>query len=561
MSANPLPVEHLRGRYALRHDSMLAAVMQAMQRHPGGTISDADLRTRLSGILRGLIAFTLRPASDFHVVADLGYVLHGLCDGSHAALADLHLTLFDLLTDDVADDFPDLRPAVQHMLVNLDHGWFARTLHAEADIGVSLSAEATTDPYRQMVLQSPAGMFLIDTSMGEVVEYGPAMEALFGYSLAEEAELPPEAFVTDETPEDDFDLLNDMLEGRIPYLERQTVRRHRDGSSVPFDMLAWPIRNETGDITYLGHLLTPTSLREPTPAERTMRDTRIRYLAQLSSDPILVLSAERSIQYASPSVERSLGFVPANLIGTAVDDLVPDADRAGLIDLVADVLTAPRRRATAEIRLARSDGEMRWFELVAANLTDVDEVQGIGLQGRDISDRKLLEERLAHQAMVDPLTQALNRRGFVEVLDRTLAELGAGQVLCVAYLDLDDFKGINDHYGHIVGDTLLVELADRIGRVIGERGKVGRMGGDEFVFCVRASSVAELDDVERDILASFEQHHIVHGEPLQVNGTIGRVDHVGGNAVTSQELILRADQDLYQRKRRGRSAEMVRRGV
>lgn len=547
-------IDEIRGAYAMRFDSMLDALMQVVQRYPHGTVDPAERRRRLHGLLRGIITATLNSSSDVvsGVQVELGEVLHSLCDGSPEALLDIQDTLFVELTNDLLDAHPSLRPTVQRMLLHVVFGWIARSIGQPLapDPAISYAATDTDDIYRQMVLQSPRPMFLIDVHGAGVLEYGPGMEQLFGYTLEEERNLPPEALVTEETPEDDYDLLIELLAGRIPHLERHMVRPHRDGTPVSFGMLGWPIRNDAGEITHLGQMLTPTPLREVTPAHRTMSDARIHYLAQLSSDPIFVVTAQRTIQYASPSVERSLGLMPGDVLGMALDDLVAEADQPRIVDVVAEVLTSPRKRATVELRLLRSNGEFPWFEVVAANLTDVDEVQGIALQGRDISYRKDLEERLAHLAMVDPLTQTLNRRGFLAALEEELAQQRPDQPLRVAYVDLDDFKGINDAYGHITGDALLMRIAEQLQTALGNDGCVGRIGGDEFVMFFRPPETGTLDSLESRLRSSLEESQEVEGHRVQASGSMGVVEHFADPETTSLDLLHQADRALYECKRK-----------
>lgn len=421
-----------------------------------------------------------------------------------------------------------------------------------------VSASPVDEPFRLALAQMPRGFFLIDVAAGDIVSLNDGMVSLFGRTLEEDRQATPEEVITDETPEDDFDLLADLLAGKIPSLERESVRRHKDGHPVRFHMLAWPVRNEAGDVIYLGHLVTPVESADPSNSRQLTAEQRIHSLSRLPFASIFIIDPKGAIDYASPSVERILGYDPDHLAGRQLASLVDARDLAVTTQLVMDVVSSPRKSAKAEVRLIRADGETAWFEVVASNLLDVDVVRGIAVQARDISERKVMEQQLEDLANIDSLTNVLNRRGFLLALDAALAAKGEdAPYIRLAYTDLDNFKDINDGHGHIVGDAILVQIATRLRDIVQDHGVVGRIGGDEFVILLQASNVSEFDRFERDIASALRLPCEFEGRHIAISGSIG-VAEASNSALTSVDLLRTADQALYARKaNRSRPSETI----
>jgi diguanylate cyclase (GGDEF)-like protein len=181
----------------------------------------------------------------------------------------------------------------------------------------------------------------------------------------------------------------------------------------------------------------------------------------------------------------------------------------------------------------------------------------------DITERRKAEEKIHQLAFYDPLTQLPNRRLFHDRLDQALAASARTRSHgALMFLDLDGFKGLNDSYGHVIGDELLVEVAHRLTRSVRETDTVARLGGDEFVVILE-----NLDEAGCDAAARVaEKLRQVLAEPyrLSVPGIGADVTHrcsasIGvcpflGHAETRDELIKRADIAMYQAKAAGRNA-------
>ena len=507
-------------------------------------------------------------------VEELGAILCGVTDGSDEALLAATACVEDALLFQIPPALAEQvrEPALQ-ITMRLMLGWLRRremgtrppeeimtVVRALRDQAQGEGSPDAIAPLRSVFDQAPLGMMVVDLSVGLPVLYNPALERLFGFSLEEEIALPPEQMQNEDSADDDFDLLGDMVAGRIPFLERISARPHKDGHSVPFHLIAWPVRNAAGEVTHLVNLLRHADAQSAATAGSGLAEKRARFLMQISPDPVVISSAEGIIRYASPSMETVFGQDPDSFIGRNVRTLVTDgSDEAGR-QMMQAVVGVPRARVVAELETNLSGGGSRWFEVVATNMLDVDDVHGIVFQARDITDRRELQARLEHMAKTESLTGLLNRRGFLDGLRAWLesrrSDGSAGDDAPVAcFIDLDDFKSINDRYGHAAGDAALVAVGSRLADLIDGRGFVGRMGGDEFVLLAELADEAERDAFIRD-LESALHGSVVHGDQeIVFAGSAGTIDlraRVQGTDGASG-ILRDADHELQRAKTRRRS--------
>jgi diguanylate cyclase (GGDEF)-like protein len=151
----------------------------------------------------------------------------------------------------------------------------------------------------------------------------------------------------------------------------------------------------------------------------------------------------------------------------------------------------------------------------------------------------------------DPLTGLPNRTSFFEVLDG-LEEAPAGERIGVLYVDLDGFKGVNDEHGHLVGDDVLVEAAQRIARVLRPNDTVARLGGDEFaVVCEELAADDDAGAIADRIVEAFEEPFVVGGREMQLGASVG-IATVSATELDGELLLDSADQALYEAKNAGR---------
>ncbi len=284
-------------------------------------------------------------------------------------------------------------------------------------------------------------------------------------------------------------------------------------------------------------------------------EARFASLVQHSSDLITVVGSDATITYQSPSSEHVLGYKPQELLGTRFDRLVAPDDAGHLLRLLADGAGYARKDGEViECTLRHRDGDMRQFEILHTNLLDDEHVRGIVLNARDISERKAFEDQLAHQAFHDPVTNLPNRALFVERVRHAISRARReSSELGVIFLDIDDFKTINDSLGHGAGDAALIDVAKRLSTSIRSSDTAARFGGDEFVVLLEdLEGTATAVEVAERVLEDLRAPLMVAGKELVLRASIGISILEGDSSASADELIRDADAAMYIAKRDGK---------
>jgi diguanylate cyclase (GGDEF)-like protein/PAS domain S-box-containing protein len=281
-------------------------------------------------------------------------------------------------------------------------------------------------------------------------------------------------------------------------------------------------------------------------------EARFRHLVHGASDIIAVLDERLRATYLSPSAERLLGYTTSQLLARSIEDLFVDEDRPVLLSRLHALALAPDVRISLEARLSCRDGSSRYSEVIASNLLHERSVGGLVLNIRDINDRKELEERLRRRALHDALTGLPNREQFIERVEARLTRRDAGATRsAVLFMDLDQFKSINDTLGHHAGDELLIAVARRLQTCVGVDDLVARLSGDEFAILLSSPRrPQDVTDVAEQILDVLHAPIAAGGATIHTGASIGiafdasDIDGVG-------TLLRRADSAMYAAKRAG----------
>jgi diguanylate cyclase (GGDEF)-like protein len=251
---------------------------------------------------------------------------------------------------------------------------------------------------------------------------------------------------------------------------------------------------------------------------------------------------------------RFVGRAPEALAGCALGDLVLPAQRA----------TAERAWAAVDGGRAQSwqaefegpEGTVSVGHVTLAPVRVGGRVAGAQGVARDMTVYQVIEEQLQARVLTDPLTGLPNRAQFLEAVGRACRRADAPARVAVLYVDLDDFKVVNDALGHAAGDALLAEVADRLRRATRGVDVVTRLGGDEFAVLVDALAAPE--DVARvvaRVAAALGAPVEVHGRPVQAAASVG-VAHWDGAAAPA-ELVRNADLAMYRAKQLGKGRHAV----
>ena len=213
---------------------------------------------------------------------------------------------------------------------------------------------------------------------------------------------------------------------------------------------------------------------------RELRESEARYrlVTDHSTDVVLNVDLGGRIRFASPSITALAGLRPEEMVGREALDLVDPEHRGEVAQAHIAALATPSQTFTVEYMVPLPSGERRWFETNTRAVIDDDgHATGVVSAIRDISNRKEVEDRLSAAALTDVLTALPNRRAFFAAFERRLA---AGEPGCVAMLDLDHFKRVNDRHGHAAGDAVLRRFAEIASGRLRDGDMLARLGGEEF---------------------------------------------------------------------------------
>jgi diguanylate cyclase (GGDEF)-like protein/PAS domain S-box-containing protein len=294
-------------------------------------------------------------------------------------------------------------------------------------------------------------------------------------------------------------------------------------------------------------------------APRTTAPVDFKALAEHSSDLILQVGRDMQLRYASPSATAVLGWTPEEMLDHQTSLLNPDDlphMEASILRLVAG---APREQIS--FRVKRKDGAWAWMEGSASFIQNAEHSGDLVVVMRDVSERKRLEEELGELAFRDKLTGIANRRKFDEVLENEWKRCLRGRGhMSLLLLDIDHFKGVNDRYGHQVGDDCLRSIAQTTQSLVSRPADlVARYGGEEIAVILPdtdqegALSVAEkLRQAIEALAIPNQDNHEGNGIVTISIGVATAFSRIGGGIAMPEGLLMAADHALYKAKNGGR---------
>jgi diguanylate cyclase (GGDEF)-like protein/PAS domain S-box-containing protein len=349
-----------------------------------------------------------------------------------------------------------------------------------------------------------------------------------------------------------------------------------EGPIGPPDRQIWvisnkaPVRDENGRI--IGLVGVGRDVTSTVNDRRDLKERDLLFQSLIEQIPAITyahdydtVSGVDTMVYVSPTVRSILGFsqeeFARQVAGTRFSLIHPDD--IGYVASLADVSYATGQPFTAEYRMRSADGSWKWFHNESRLVPDPDtHPEGIQRwQGLlvDLTERRHMEERLVHQAFHDPLTGLPNRASFTTHLEHALLAAGRSfATVTVLFLDLDDFKYVNDTLGHEAGDQLLVSVAERLRGLISPSDIVARLGGDEFTVLLGDSTRDAGDGIAfaRRIADAIALPFEIGGRSVYITASIG-IAHGEGGEARPLELLRDADVAMYQAKRIGKGTIRV----
>ncbi|WP_128378232.1 aminotransferase class I/II-fold pyridoxal phosphate-dependent enzyme [Streptomyces cavernae] len=282
---------------------------------------------------------------------------------------------------------------------------------------------------------------------------------------------------------------------------------------------------------------------------RQENEAYFRTLVRNASDVILIVEEDDTVRYASPSARAVFGQVP--LVGSLLPDLVDPRDR---------------ERAARELRAVRNNGHQaahdHWWvrrdddrvevEVRCSDFRDERTVGGLVVTLRDVTEQRRLEHELTQRAFHDSLTGLPNRTLLLERIQRALLRgRRESKLTCLLFIDLDDFKLVNDTMGHTAGDHLLVSVADRLSKALRRSDTAARLGGDEFAVLMEdAKEPLDAELLAAQVIQTLARPFTLPDESVSITASVGVA--TAKDSTDADELLAHADLALYAAKAAGK---------
>ncbi|MGH9273968.1 MAG: putative bifunctional diguanylate cyclase/phosphodiesterase, partial [Acidimicrobiales bacterium] len=280
-------------------------------------------------------------------------------------------------------------------------------------------------------------------------------------------------------------------------------------------------------------------------------EARFRSLVDNASDAIIVVDDDGCFRYLTPSAERLLGCDASDLLHKPLGDVLIASDAQQL----RVFLSASDASAVTTWRVPVGDDALRDMEVIVADLRGDPQVGGVVLTMRDVTERMALDAELRRQALHDTLTGLPNRSLFNDRISHALSRaVRNDHGIAVLFLDIDDFKFVNDSLGHPAGDEILVGVAARLATHVKAGDTVARLGGDEFAVLLEGAEdiTRSAEEVAERLQEALEQSFEIGDDFISVHASIGIA--VGWpDTATADQLLRDADLAMYVAKHNGKA--------
>ena len=284
-----------------------------------------------------------------------------------------------------------------------------------------------------------------------------------------------------------------------------------------------------------------------------------RRLVERSPEVVMVLEPNLTVRYVNPAVERVLGQRAEQFVGTKLLDHLPSEGSERVLDSIvgrsADLYGVP---TPVKFWVLHADNSERCLEGSIVDLSEDADGGAIAFYLQDVTDREALQNDLLRRAFYDSMTGLANRALFMDRLEHALERTSRqAEPVGVLFVDLDDFKAVNDRFGHQAGDQLLVAVAERLQACLRPADTAARLGGDEFgILLENPGEVGDATRVAQRVVATVRAPLTVGDHTLFVTASVG-VALSGHGRRRAQDLLRAADDAMYEAKASGQSQYVV----
>ncbi|MFD5074366.1 aminotransferase class I/II-fold pyridoxal phosphate-dependent enzyme [Streptomyces sp. NPDC058371] len=329
----------------------------------------------------------------------------------------------------------------------------------------------------------------------------------------------------------------------------------RPAAKLPGVLLAAGPEQQLGEMrgsleilaSHAGLAMDRTALREE--VIRKESEAYFRTLVRNASDVILIVDDDDTVRYASPSAQAVFGEAP--LAGTVLPDLVDFPERHRVAGALSTIRIGGSPKTLDHWWVLRGDGRIE-VEVRCSDLRDDPTVRGLVVTLRDVTEQRRLEHELTERAFHDPLTGLPNRVLLLERIERALLRgRRASALTCLLFIDLDDFKMVNDTMGHTTGDHLLTAVGERLSGALRRSDTAARLGGDEFAVLMEdAKAPVDAELLAAQVIQTLGRPFSLPGGSMSVSASVGVA--TARDSTDAEELLSHADLALYSAKAAGK---------
>ena len=413
---------------------------------------------------------------------------------------------------------------------------------------VALESEAR---FREIVSNTPALMATHNLST-EVTDYvNPYFTRSLGYTTEDLLEpnawwslAYPNAEYRKEIAEEWVKRAEETAKSGVPFVPMETQTACKDGSTR---LISWG-----GFYTSDRMVIYGVDITDRKRAEDLLRVTSAVYRAM--GEAVVICDANNNILLANDAFRALTGFTEADLLGNGFSDfLVKRHGARSYSDIFTSLDAVGRWEGQAWIKVRDGVEELRFLSIYSTFDKDGVPLQRVALVS-DITDQRVARERINQQANFDALTGLPNRRLMIDRLEQLIKQSTRSKSsLAVIYIDLDNFKDVNDTRGHDFGDELLKAVAQRLRSEVRDTDTVARIGGDEFVILLgQLDRPEKVDIIIRQIIKNLSEPIPIQGRKVYITASFG-ISMFPNDGNDGKTLLLGADQAMYAAKSNGRN--------
>lgn len=398
----------------------------------------------------------------------------------------------------------------------------------------------------ELIWQNTNDAIFVIGQDGSILHANPTFTDILGWEIEDIKWVNPPPFFVNMTKEQHLDFLNMLRDGKnINY--SVTKRRSKDGEIL--DILASYRAINKGDVLAVAMYKDFTEQVEIQRQLEASEDC-YRSLVDFLPDAVIVQN-KHHIVFVNPSGVNLLGQENSStIIGRSIWNFIYSDQKEFIEKKLEQVMDSKQSSKPIRIieKFIRYDYKVFYVEINAIPIVYNGEGV-IQLLIRDITEKKMYELKLESMAFHDPLTGLKNRRGFTEIMDQAIANANRNkEQFALMYMDLDKFKGVNDTFGHEVGDELLKQFAKRLVDNMRDSSVHCRIGGDEFLILI--NDIGDVDNVSRiaeRLYKVLQEPYYINGHELEITASIG-ISLYPQDGAESKQLIKNADKALYMAK-------------